>query len=118
MSARFITYQVLIEIDRAVRVRVGKLGVFGFPAGHYIYTGSARRSLDARVRRHFAAGKRLHWHIDHLLAAPGVRPLAAKKSRRGECAANQAVHGAILAPGFGASDCRAGCGSHLKYVGR
>ena len=34
----------------------------------------------------------------------------------GECAVNQRVSGAIQVPGFGASDCRAACVSHLKRV--
>jgi len=108
----------VIDVEFPIRLRVGRLGEFIFPAGRYVYTGSARRSMEARLRRHFASAKRLHWHIDYLLAAPGVRPLEAKLSSRSECAVNRALHGEIIAPGFGASDCRAGCGSHLKYLGR
>lgn len=113
-SAR--TYQLLIEIDALVEVRIGRLGSFCFPAGLYMYTGSARRHLRARVLRHLAQHKKMHWHIDYLLAAPGVRIRAVNYSAEDECRVNQSVSGEVLVCGFGASDCRAGCGSHLKKL--
>jgi Uri superfamily endonuclease len=111
------TYRLLIEVPRALRLRIGALGTFDFPAGRYAYTGSARRNLEARVARHLRAEKALRWHIDYLLAAPGVRVMSVLRSRRAECAWNQAGGGRINAPGFGASDCRAGCGAHLRFLG-
>ena len=39
------------------------------------------------------------------------------RSDSAECALNQATAGAMPVPGFGASDCKHGCGSHLKYLG-
>jgi Uri superfamily endonuclease len=111
------TYQLLIDVPRPVRCVVGRLGEFVFPAGRYVYTGSARRNLEARIARHLRAHKTLHWHVDYLLAAPGVRIATVVRSRRDECALNLACRGVIVAPGFGASDCRAGCGAHLKYLG-
>lgn len=112
-----ISYQLVIEVERPVRCRVGRLGVFEFPAGYYLYTGSALRNFEARVARHQRPAKRLRWHIDYLLAAPGVRIRKVLRSRRNECALHQATAGRVLVAGFGASDCRAGCGSHLKYRG-
>ncbi|MEW5782619.1 MAG: GIY-YIG nuclease family protein [Pseudomonadota bacterium] len=114
---RFITYQLSIEIRRPVRVAVGRFGRFDFPAGRYIYTGSARRNLEARLARHLRREKTLRWHIDFLLAAPGVSITGVNRLHEEECALNQATAGVIVVPGFGASDCRAGCGSHLKYLG-
>ena len=81
-----------------------------------MYTGSAKRNIEARIARHLRAEKALRWHIDYLLKAPGVRILEVKRSRRAECALNRAVRGRIPVAGFGASDCRAGCGAHLKYL--
>ncbi|MEY2633821.1 MAG: hypothetical protein RIR00_2475 [Pseudomonadota bacterium] len=112
-----ISYQLLIEVARPLRLQVGRFGCFEFPAGLYCYTGSAKRNLLARVRRHLATEKRLRWHIDYLLTAPGVRVLRATCLADAECALNQAVVGTIPVPGFGASDCRQHCGSHLKRVG-
>jgi hypothetical protein len=51
------------------------------------------------------------------VAATGVRVLEVRRSRRVECSLNQATTGTIPIPGFGASDCGACCGSHLKYYG-
>ena len=112
-----VTYQLLIRVEGDQRVRVGRLGTFTFPAGQYVYTGSARRALDARVARHLSRTKRLRWHIDYLLAAPGVAIESVRRFATPECAANQAVDGRVQVVGFGASDCRAGCGSHLRFLG-
>ena len=113
----FITYQLAITLSEPARVAVGRLGVFDFPAGRYIYTGSARRALEARIARHLRKEKTLRWHIDYLLAAPQARITGVKKDTAGECALNRSTAGRVLVAGFGASDCRAGCGSHLKYLG-
>lgn len=111
------TYQLQIEVARAIRVEVGRLGQFLFPRGSYVYTGSAKRNFAARIARHLRQEKTLRWHIDWLLASAGVRVIAVKRSRSTECAVNQRTGGTIVAPGFGASDCRSGCGSHLRYLG-
>ena len=112
-----ISYQLRIEVMRPVRVRVGRLGQFLFPAGRYIYTGSAKRNLEARIARHLRKEKALRWHIDWLLSASGVKVTEVKRSGKDECALNQQVSGVNVVPGFGASDCRNGCGSHLRYLG-
>ncbi|MGB0721771.1 MAG: GIY-YIG nuclease family protein [Gammaproteobacteria bacterium] len=112
-EAPFTTYQLHIELSADVEVKVGRLGCFLFRAGRYVYTGSARRNLEARVARHLRRDKTLRWHIDYLLARPEARVLRVERSNRNECAWNQSVHGKPAAPGFGASDCRAGCGAHL-----
>ncbi|MDR2614277.1 MAG: GIY-YIG nuclease family protein [Candidatus Accumulibacter sp.] len=111
------TYQLLIEVAAPVRVVVGRLGEFEFPAGLYCYTGSALRNFEARVRRHLSSAKKMRWHIDYLLAAPGVRIREVKRFCEDECPVNRRTVGEIPVPGFGASDCRSGCGSHLKRVG-
>ena len=114
-----VTYQLLIDVPRPLSCAIGRLGNFSFPAGRYVYTGSARRAFEARVARHCAkGGKTLRWHIDYLLETPGVSVVEVIRSRRAECALNKVVDGRVLVSGFGASDCRAGCGSHLKYLGR
>ena len=112
-----ITYQLKIEVRRGFRIQVGRLGQFRFPPGRYIYTGSARRNFEARIARHLRREKTLRWHIDWLLAASGVKVVGVKRSRIAECALNQRLRGSIVVPGFGASDCRSGCGSHLRYLG-
>jgi Uri superfamily endonuclease len=111
------TYQLAIRIGRTIRIPVGRLGQVEFPPGRYVYTGSARRGLDARIRRHLSQAKRLHWHIDYLLAAPGAKITRVVLSDESECAVNRGTRGVIVVAGFGSSDCRSGCGSHLKLVG-
>lgn len=111
----FTTYQLVIEVAQPIRIAVGRHGRLDFPAGRYVYTGSAKRNFKARIARHLRRDKTLRWHIDYLLAAPGVTVVEVICSEAAECALNQATPGALRWPGFGASDCRAGCGSHLKY---
>jgi Uri superfamily endonuclease len=110
------TYQLLIWVRRATRVQVGCLGEFDFAPGLYVYTGSARRGLEARIARHLSDTKRLRWHIDYLLAAPHVRVLEVHRFTELECELCQRTAGTVPVLGFGASDCRTGCGSHLKRL--
>lgn len=112
-----ISYQLVIDVGSPIRCEVGRFGVVAFPAGVYVYTGSARQGFEARLARHARATKTLRWHIDYLLTAPGVRIVKIVRSRRDECRLNQAVKGTVPVPGFGASDCTARCGAHLKYLG-
>jgi len=101
---------------------VGRLGAFPFSRGYYVYVGSALGSggLPARLARHRRQQKRLHWHIDYLLAHASILGVQTDTSgERLECTWAQqwlVTPGAqVTAPGFGASDCR--CPTHLFYVG-
>lgn len=111
-----ISYQLKIAVDRPLHLRIGRLGRFLFPAGRYVYTGSAKRNPEARIARHLRQEKTLRWHIDWLLSAPGVGVVSVRRSGERECTLNQRVAGSIVVPGFGASDCRNACGSHLRYL--
>ncbi len=113
----FITYRLFIRVKRPVRLTVGRLGTFSFPAGRYVYTGSARRNLEARVARHLRKDKPLRWHIDYLLASPHATVERVERSTEAECVLNRQGGGTVPVPGFGASDCTAGCGAHLRYLG-
>jgi len=111
-------YQLLIRLDRDETITIGKLGTFRFPAGCYIYTGSAMNGIEARVRRHLSNQKRFHWHVDYLLERGRVIRYAIREgSTRQECEMNArtlAMPGAsVPVTGFGSSDCR--CLSHLVY---
>ncbi len=108
------TYQLHIVIARPRILSIGRLGIFRFPAGNYLYTGSAKHNLVFRVRRHLSRDKKLRWHIDYLLTAHRVSVVDVGLFREEECLRNQYVEGEIVVPGFGASDCRSHCGSHLK----
>lgn len=112
-----ISYQLFIEVRKSQIIEVGRLGRFHFPIGSYVYTGSAKRNLLARIRRHLKTNKSVRWHIDYLLVSEDVHVVGMVFSDRRECELNQMCDEDILIPGFGASDCRHQCGSHLKYLG-
>ncbi|MCP5230945.1 MAG: GIY-YIG nuclease family protein [Zoogloeaceae bacterium] len=112
-----ITYQLHLRINRPLKVVVGRLGEVDLPAGDYLYTGSAKKHMDARIARHLRRDKPLRWHIDYLTSHPDVEVVGVKRSVIPECALNQAVAGEVVVPGFGSSDCRHHCGAHLKRIG-
>jgi Uri superfamily endonuclease len=112
------TYQLHIRLSRNIKCLVGRLGEYSFPAGHYVYTGSAKRNMSARLKRHLSKEKALRWHIDYLLASRYAIITKVTTSAEAECLLNQHVEGEVLIPGFGASDCKSGCGSHLKYISK
>ena len=117
-------YLLTIRLARPARIRVGRLGRFDFPAGLYVYAGSAQRNLPARVRRHLRKppGKPRRWHIDYLLAHPAatvVRVQASQAPKTGECdLIRQAARagGQCIAPAFGSSDCPGPCPAHLLHM--
>ena len=110
------TYQLYITVTNNITVQIGRLRRFEFPAGFYIYTGSAKRGMENRLARHLAQEKKLRWHIDYLLNHPDASITKIEKFTEPECEINARTDGEILVPGFGASDCKAKCGSHLKYM--
>jgi sugar fermentation stimulation protein A len=111
-------YHLVVHLAKRTTLRVGRLGQFAFPAGYYVYTGSAMSGLEARLARHRRRRKKLRWHIDYLLRRAELVDAVAVPSRRSiECARNRRVlrmQGAdVIAPGFGSSDCR--CPAHLVW---
>jgi Uri superfamily endonuclease len=119
------SYILVFQLDHAVDdLQVGRLGRFHFPAGSYLYVGSAFGSggLAARLSHHERREKaRPHWHIDYLRAHAYLREVwAVSSDARMEClwcAALAAEPGvSIPAPGFGSRD--TGCRSHLFYLPR
>ena len=112
-----VSYQLRFELTQPLRCVIGRLGEFEFPAGRYQYTGSARRGFEARIARHLALteGSALAHRLPD--RRTGIRITRVIRSARDECELNQASSGVVVARGFGASDCRSGCGAHLKYLG-
>jgi sugar fermentation stimulation protein A len=110
------TYALLIVLEVGLRFRIGGLGLQSLPPGYYVYVGSALGGLSSRLRHHLGPKKRLHWHIDYLLAEAEVAQIwYASGSDRLECIRNAALGDIPSATpsvrGFSASDCR--CRSHL-----
>ena len=110
------SYVLVVRLEKALEIQVGKLGLLEFPRGYYLYFGSALNGLEGRVQRHLRTEKDLRWHIDYLTsAAPVTGVWSVADSVRWECvwaqfAARQAEV-SVPAKGFGSSDCR--CNTHL-----
>ena len=111
-----ISYQIIFILKKTVELEIGRLGKYTFPVGKYIYTGSAKKNIDQRIQRHQNKNKKLHWHIDYLLCRDECQIQKITKSDLDECNLNKSTVGNIITAGFGASDCRKGCISHLKYL--
>ena len=133
------SYLLIIRLAGAVRIRIGAKGIFHFPAGWYVYAGSAKRGLRARIERHLRKKKRMRWHIDYLLRRATVRQVILfTDPRRWHGISSRAVGrlktcptvttecelaalllklgGSIVVPRFGSSDCL--CRAHLAHFGR
>jgi len=119
-------YTLLLFLPKQVTLTIGKLGKQRFPIGYYTYTGSAlgkgASSLKHRIARHLKKEKRRFWHIDYLLADENVSieaVIVAETNENMECKTNQYIKtmmGAeVPVKGFGASDCRKNCESHLLF---
>lgn len=125
------SYALHLRLTASQTLTVGALGRIRFPAGDYVYLGSAHGpgGLRARLGRHLRGEGALRWHVDYLRRAAAVigygyalvdaddpDPLPR------ECAWSQSLaslpEARIIAPGFGASDCRSGCAAHLVYFPR
>jgi len=109
-------YCLSLQLARPRWIAVGALGARRLPSGWYVYTGSAKRNLRARLARHLRREKRCHWHIDYLRAVASVERVWVWPWAPGlECWKNaliQTLPGATVPwRGFGSSDCR--CSSHL-----
>lgn len=79
---------------------MGALGDYPFPAGWYVYTGSARNGVHQRIRRHLRREKRKHWHIDYLLAvADSVEAFVMLGTSISECELHASLKG-MMAEGL------------------
>ena len=117
------SYALQVRVHTHKRITIGRKGSIEFRSGDYVYVGSARGpgGLRARVRRHATQGKRLHWHIDYLLAHANLAGAhAVSSNERLECdwarSLSRLPGTRIAVPGFGSSDCR--CLAHLFHFPR
>ncbi|MDY0019194.1 MAG: GIY-YIG nuclease family protein [Anaerolineae bacterium] len=115
------TYALGLVTSEAQTLTIGALGPWHFPAGLYIYVGSAwgPGGLAARIGRHLHGGNHLHWHIDYLRTASRPVALWLAPGEHLECAWAALLlkddAGQVVVPRFGASDCT--CAAHLAYLG-
>ena len=112
-------YLFLLRLPEAAAIPVGSLGTIPFSAGYYLYVGSARRGLTARLKRHLHQHGKPHWHIDYLKDFACSRlaiPIRSSDSLEHELAqaVDRIADGRVTA--FGSSDCS--CPSHLfRFTG-
>jgi len=122
-------YTLLVYMKTQRQMVIGGLGVKNFQKGYYAYTGSAfgkgSSSLGGRILRHVRKQKTSRWHIDYLLSDEDIclkAVVAGVMGQKMECAINRclrdAFHARIPFSGFGSSDCKERCGSHLLYLGQ
>jgi Uri superfamily endonuclease len=114
-------YQLLIYLPKPVGLQIGKKGRFRFPKGYYVYTGSARKGLNARVQRHLRKEKKRFWHIDYLLDHASIKRIFLFPDLRAdECSLSEKMlkrpEAKVIVPKFGASDCD--CATHLVFFKR
>lgn len=110
----------LIFENNACKINIGKKGEFSFPAGFYIYVGSALgagglKRLERHINFSRKKDKNPRWHVDYLHLSPSFRldsAVYAHTSSRLECQLASAI-GGDLVPGFGCTDCV--CQAHLFY---
>lgn len=115
------TYLLRLRLEQPATLDIGRLGRFAFPAGFYVYVGSAfgPGGLRGRLKHHLAPIPKPHWHLDYLRqAAPLEEIWCIARPEVLEHAWAALLHdlpGASLpAPRFGASDCR--CPAHLFHT--
>ncbi len=115
-------YVLYIDVNLSLTASVGSLRTVSFPCGRYAYVGSASKGVAGRIARHKRLAEqktgKLHWHIDYLLIHPNTVWAGEIMLEDGnECAVSKqiaAMKGVTApVPGFGSTDCRAGCEAHL-----
>jgi Uri superfamily endonuclease len=115
-------YCLCIFLKKDLILRIGAIGERSFPAGKYVYIGSAMNGIEARIRRHFKTdkglNKKIHWHIDYLLQNPEAKiesVYITKTRQKKECSIASSIseYGEMINR-FGSSDCD--CPSHLFKI--
>lgn len=107
-------YILILYLPSEKILSIGKLGSLPFPAGYYLYVGSAEKNLAQRISRHKRQKKKLFWHIDYFLnRARFYKAIPIRSSTPIECELASALQKITSwqIPGFGSSDCA--CSSHL-----
>ncbi len=121
-------YALVIRVKKTTALKIGTMRNPEISPGVLVYVGSAQgsgsTSIERRIARHFRSEKKVHWHIDYLLDLVGgpEGALWVESENGFECSLVQMLERSpsfeSILKGFGASDCQAGCNSHLlRYAG-
>ncbi len=107
-------YMVVLYAADDQDIRIGSKGDMHFPKGYYVYVGSAKKNLAARLARHQRKRKKMHWHIDYLrqyAAVIAVLPVRTADDLEHDLASAVGAVAQWQIPAFGCTDC--GCPSHV-----
>jgi len=114
-------YQLIFTLNKSKDLTVGRLGKLTFLRGFYIYTGRHKNRLTKRIYRHLNPLKKIHWHVDYLTTDTDFKLcyFLIYPERLFECQLHQQIKNFCMGyeryKGFGNSDCKEGCLSHLIY---
>lgn len=109
-------YLFIVRVENDIKIEVGSLGEINFRKGFYIYVGSAKKNLTARIERHRRLRKNMHWHIDYLRQVADFHaalPLRSANDLECELASALSEFADSDIPSFGSTDCH--CRSHLFH---
>lgn len=117
MNPNHTLYSITTMMDKDQQITIGKLGTFLFRKGMYVYVGSAKRNIEARIARHLKIEKKMRWHFDYLRPFVEIVDVQTFLGDEGECQLFERLmtekRGMIPVVGFGSSDCK--CRAHLFY---
>jgi len=111
-----LSYLFHLELTHTQELQVGARAGELYQAGHYYYSGSAKRYPGHRLLRHWRGSLAKHWHIDYLReqAQPqAIYLFLANKIDECSLAEHLQEAGLQVILGFGSSDCS--CAGHLWY---
>jgi Uri superfamily endonuclease len=113
-------YILVFRLEERTRQNTPRFNDVILDPGYYLYCGSAHGygGLNGRVMRNLTRSSRKFWHIDFLKEC--LHPIEVwyqDSSEKNECSFCQFLHnqmgGEIPIKGFGSSDCKKKCESHL-----
>jgi Uri superfamily endonuclease len=111
-------YAIYLDVKCEKIIEIGKLGNYSFKKGIYIYVGSAKRNIIARINRHQKVHKSQKWHFDYLRPHGTIIKIITYENSIGECPLAEKIRkmegGVFPIKRFGSTDCR--CFSHLIYL--
>ena len=119
MESKKGIYALIISIQQTICFPF-KSQCYCLEPGIYVYIGSAHGpgGVKGRVERHLRHEKKIKWHIDNITISPDAKiaGIVYASTENPECILTPKLEKLGFThpiPGFGSSDCKRGCRSHL-----
>ena len=111
-------YLLVLYNEQAFKKKIGALGEREFKRGYYVYTGTALRGLESRIKRHQRKTKKIHWHLDYVFPylmkkEKTYNILTINNNMEERLAGELQKISTAYVPGFGSSD--TGAPSHFFF---